>query len=201
MKMSNREKYQAAFSVLHASADHSTQKYRTDNRPVFMVRRFAAACACMIIMVTGGLAVYAYGGQVIREVWGWGNNMKYTETTDSETGETEKQVRLMTGSLTDPVEIRNDRLYFIVNGEDIDITDQISETEAFEYEFTDEDGYRHYWLVGKNGPEPGYYGYGEYIKDPDGEWIGGYSARTNLDENGKGTEWLEIGKEKIGFSK
>lgn len=195
MKMSNKEKYQAAFSVLHASAGYSAEKHR----PVFMFRRFAAVCACMIIMFTGSYAVYAYGGQVIREVWGWGNNMRYTETTDSETGETQKQVKVMTESLTDPVEIRGDRLYFIVNGENIDITGQISETEAFAYEYTDEDGYTHYWLVGKNGPETNYYGYGEYIKDADGKWIGGYSARTNLDENGKGTYWLEAGKEKIGF--
>lgn len=201
MKMSNQEKYQAAFSVLHASAQYSTQKQRAENRPVFMVRRFAAVCACMILMLAGGYGVYALGGQAVREVWGWGNNMHYTETTDSETGETEKQVKVMTESLTDPVEIRNDRLYFIVNGEDIDITGLISETEAYEYEYTDENGNTHYWLVGKNGPETNYYGYGEYIRDADGKWLGGYSARTNLDENGKGTEWLEAGKKKIGFPK
>lgn len=199
MKMSNKEKYQAAFSVLHASAQHSTHKQQTENRPVFMVRRFAAVCAGVILMLAGGYGVYALGGQVVREVWGWGNNMRYTETTDSETGETEKQVKVMTESLTDPVEIRDDRLYFIVNGEDIDITGLISETKAYEYEYTDEEGYVHYWLVGKNGSETAYYGYGEYIKGADGKWIGGYSARTNLDENGKGTEWLETGKERIGF--
>ena len=199
MKMSNKEKYQEAFSVLHASVVHSMQKQQTENRPVFMVRRFAAVCAGVIIMLAGGYGVYALGGQAVREVWGWGNNMRYTETTDSETGETEKQVKVMTESLTDPVEIRDNRLYFIVNGEDIDITGLISETQAYEYEYTDEEGYVHYWLVGKNGPETNYYGYGEYIKDADGKWIGGYSARTNLDENGKGTEWLEAGKEQIGF--
>ena len=108
-----------------------------------MVRRFAAVCACMIMMLAGGYGVYAISGHVVREVWGWGNNMQYTEITDSETGETEKQVKVMTESLTDPVEIRNDRLYFIVNGENIDITGMISETKAYEYEYIDEEGCTH----------------------------------------------------------
>ena len=97
------------------------------------------------------------------------------------------------------VEVEDGRLWFIVNGEHIDITDEISETEPFLYEYTDEGGVIHYWLIGKNGPELENWGYGEYLYKPEENWMAGYSARTNLDPDSEGPAWLEKGKEQINF--
>ena len=70
-------------------------------------------------------------------------------------------VYVMTGNLTEPVKIENGRLIFIVNNENIDISDMVSTTTAFRYAYTDDDGLIHEWVVGMNGEEPEHYGYAE----------------------------------------
>ena len=104
----------------------------------------------------------------------------------------------MTSSLTEPVQIENGKLFFIVNDEHIDITNSVSESEPYVYDYTDNEGYIHYWIIGLNGLELEHYGYGEYIKDSDNAWIAGYSARTDLDPDKEGPEWLSRGKQMIG---
>ena len=104
----------------------------------------------------------------------------------------------MTESLTEPVAMENEKLYFIVNDEHIDITDSVSESEPYVYDYVDKDGYTHYWIIGLNGPEPGHYGYGEYIKDSGDTWIAGYTARIDLDPEKELPEWLQKGKQIIG---
>ena len=102
---------------------------------------------------------------------------------------------LHTDNLTEPVKIDDGKIYFVVNDEKIDITDKISETTAFEYEYTDDEGNTHIWLVGLNSDNIKDYGYAEYIKNIDGDWTGGYSARVNIESNGKtNAEWLENAK-------
>ena len=45
-------------------------------------------------------------------------------------GGIENTVYVHTDDLTEPVSFENGRMYFIVNDEHIDITDQVSETES-----------------------------------------------------------------------
>lgn len=196
--MNNREKYKQAFSVLHASDTTKMEVKTVELSKYSMMRRITAACAGLILVLGTGMVVYAYGGHIVRQIFGWGNNMTITNTIDPETEENKNEVMVMTDSLTKPIIVEDDRIIFVVNGEHIDITDQMSETEPYSYEYEDEEGYKHYWFVGINNAEKGEYGFGEYIMDTNGEWAGGYSAWTNLDENGDGPEWLEIGKDKIG---
>ena len=68
------------------------------------------------------------------------------------------------------MELREGRLYFVVNGENLDITDRVSRTESFTYEYEDEQQVTHYWVVGLNGDTPDSYGYAEYLKTD--TWIG-----------------------------
>ena len=88
--------------------------------------------------------------------------------------------------LTDPAELRDGRLIFLVNGEERDITGEVSETECFHYEYTDAEGSVHYWLVGLNSPELEGFGYAEFIRDTGGDWLGGYSVGTELGLDGRG---------------
>lgn len=60
-------------------------------------------------------------------------------------------------------EVRDGRLYFIANGEDIDITDQCSMDTAFIYVVEDSFGYIHYLCVGGT---PEYWGEEEHIYNP-----------------------------------
>ena len=154
-----------------------------------------AAAVCLIL----ALSVTAYAACAYEKIFGWGNNLEIRRAAD-ENDESVNAVILHTDALTEPVQFENGRMYFVVNNEHIDITDKISQTEAFRYEYSDEEGNTHLWLVGLLSENPGHYGYAEYIKDPSGEWIGGYSARINSEPDGR-TEalWLEIAKSELNI--
>ena len=123
----------------------------------------------------------------VRQLFGWGGNMEITQHDDG------AEVRIFTDNLTEPVEIRDGRMFFIVNGENIDITDQVSQTKAFTYQYVDEQGVTHMWVVGMNSEELENYGYAEYLKTD--TWQGGYSARVNINADGTTeAQWLEIWK-------
>ena len=196
--MNNHDKYKQAFSVLQMSGNTSFEPGKGKMPHYTAIRKTAAACFCTLAILSLGVLAYAYGEQIVREVMGWGGNMKMTEAVNPENGTTEKTVTVMTESLTEPVAMENEKLYFIVNDEHIDITDSVSESEPYVYDYVDKDGYTHYWIIGLNGPEPGHYGYGEYIKDSGDTWIAGYTARIDLDPEKELPEWLQKGKQIIG---
>ena len=171
----------------HAQSAETTYK----DRYTVPVRwhRLLPLVAAVILLLASGMVTYA----AKPSLFGWGGNFEVRDT-----GHGTESV-LHTDSLVDPVEVEDGRLWFIVNGEHIDITDEISETEPFLYEYTDESNVIHYWLVGKNGPELENWGYGEYLYKPEEEWMAGYSARTNLGPDNEGPVWLEKGKDLINF--
>lgn len=73
--------------------------------------------------------------------------------------------------------IVNGRLYFLGNGEKIDITDAVAEDKPYYYTYQDAYGLTHYMVVGYSG-ELDNYGIYEFIKDETGEegvngWITG----------------------------
>ena len=195
--MTNKEKYKQAFGVLHASENISLEAAMNRKEYTKPKRKLAAVCVCAALMLALGVTAYAYGGKLIRHIYGWGENLEIVEETD-ENGVTQTTSVLYTDNMTDPVEYRDGRMIFLVNGEEKDITDSVSETEAFRYEYEDEDGNTHYWLVGLNTDEPGNYGYAEYIRGSGGEWLGGYSARVNDEPDGSSSAlWLEAGKTEL----
>ena len=192
--MTNKEKYKRAFSALHASENISLEVDKDmKNKRVFN-KKIMAVCTCCLAMFGVGATVYAHNYQIINKILGWGNNLEITQEVD-ENGETSSISILHTDNLTEPVKIDDGKIYFVVNDEKIDITDKISETTAFEYEYTDDEGNTHIWLVGLNSDNIKDYGYAEYIKNIDGDWTGGYSARVNIESDGKtNAEWLENAK-------
>ena len=151
-------------------------------------RFLTIALAAALILALG---ITAYGGRVL---FGWGGNMEIrAEKTD---GGIETNVLVHTENLAEPVRFEEGRMVFIVNDEHLDITDQVSETQPFTYRFTDEEGVTHYWIIGKNGPEPEHYGFAEYIQPAEGDWTAGYVARTNNNE----APWLDRAIEELGLN-
>ena len=199
--MNNRELYKQAFGALPAPERISLTADRQTQRKTFRpAGRLCLVCACTVLALGLAVAAYACGGQILDHVFGWGNNIEIT-TAVGENGESCNEVRIHTDNLTEPVEWRSGRMIFIVNNESIDITDRLSETEAFSYEYTDAGGSRHLWLVGLNSANITNYGYAEYIKRADGTWLGGGPVRVNLDENGRSSAvWLESAKQRLNIT-
>lgn len=184
--MNNRDKYKMAFSVLHASTQTdwealmeqgTKKKYGKTTVRLILI---AAAICLMTVTVSA---------DSVRQLFGWGGNMEIAQYDDS------AEVLVHTDEMTEPVEIRDGRMYFIVNGENVDITDQVSKTKAFTYQYVDEQGVTHDLLVGLIGEELEDYAYAEYLRSGT-VWQGGYSARVNINPDGTTeAQWLEIWKE------
>ena len=192
--MTNKENYKQAFSVLHASDNISLEVHMNRKKVFKPARKLVSVCVCAALLCALIVTAYAYGGEFISRIYGWGSNFEIKQEID-ENGEAVSISILYTESLNDPVEISDGRMIFIVNNENIDITDQISETDAFRYEYVDEEGNIHFWLVGLNSDNIENFGYAEYIKDPSGTWAGGYSARVNTEADGStSAQWLEKAK-------
>lgn len=182
--MNNRDKYKKAFSVLHASDSTDweaimEQKAKKKHGKTAMKLVLLAAVVCLMTVTASADSV--------RQLFGWGGNMRIDQYEDG------AEVRIFTEKLTEPVEIRDGRMYFIVNGEDMDITDQVSQTKAFTYSYEDAQGVTHIWVLGLNSEELEHYGYAEYLKTD--TWQGGYSARVNSNADGTTeAQWLEVWK-------
>ena len=171
--------------ALRSEVLHMTQKEKTS--PPYSRRVLLLAAVAVLLLALG---VSAYAGQ---SIYGWGGNVEIRTEGDNHF------TILHTDSLTEPVEFQNGRMIFIVNGETLDITDRVSETRPFTYAYTDAEGIRHFWAIGLNGPELTHYGYAEYLYKEGENWIGGYSARTNLDPDNPGPGWLEAAKVQFGI--
>lgn len=213
MTMTNKEKYKQAFGVLHASGTiplgESRKKSDITNLEKGMVidikhksfkSKFAAVCIGVAVVLAAGVTAYAYGGELISNIFGWGGNFEIRETVD-ENGAITTESILNTDNLTEPVVIQDGRMIFIVNDQQTDITSLVSETKAYMYEYADEEGNTHIWLVGLNSGSIEDYGYGEFIKDVDGEWVGGYSTGISLLEEGGGTsaQWYNEAKKELNI--
>ena len=199
--MTNREKYKQAFGVLHASGNYAWEADRNmDKKKTFRpTKKLMAACVCAAVLICAGLSAYAYGGQVISRVFGWGDNFEM-RTELNENGQAQTISILHTDDLTEPVVFKDGKMVFIVNDEKIDITDQVSENKAYYYECDDAEGNTHVWLIGLNSAELQNYGYAEYVKDTDGRWLTGYSARVNIEADGTSSaEWLENAKKELNI--
>ena len=182
--MNNRDKYKKAFSVLHASTQtdwEALMEQKTKKKYGKTTVRLILIAAVVCLMTV------TVSADSVRQLFGWGGNMEITQHDDG------AEVRIFTDNLTEPVEIRDGRMFFIVNGENIDITDQVSQTKAFTYQYVDEQSVTHMWVVGLNSEELENYGYAEYLKTD--TWQGGYSARVNGNADGTTeAQWLEIWK-------
>ena len=132
--------------------------------------RFAAAAAAIVmaLLLTDGV-VYAYTGTGLLSRIVAFNGTIFTKTVDEEGNMTSK-AELNLEEATAPAEYIDGRLYLTVNGENLDITEEVSDTTAYNYIYEDADSITHYIII---GGKPESFGYAEFLQDADKEWIGG----------------------------
>lgn len=128
----------------------------------------AAAAIVMALLLTDG-AVYAYTGNGLISRIVALNGTVFTKTVD-EDGNVTSEAELNLAEATAPAEYRDGRLYLTVNGENLDITEEVSDTTAYIYLYKDASSITHYMII---GGEPESFGYAEFMQDAEGVWIGG----------------------------
>ena len=87
-------------------------------------------------------------------------------------------------------QVKDGRLFFVLDGKWTDITDKCSATETFLYEQDGENGYKTILFVGGT---PDDYGWGQIIRNPNGEMVEGMAF---VDDENTEPEWLKHLKEK-----
>lgn len=170
--MTDKEQYKRAFGTLRASREIQLEAAMKK----WNGRKLVIACACVIALLGVSATAYAYGGSI----FGWRNNVEI-----SQSGKNLSEVSLHIDEMTSPVVFEEGRMIFIVNEEHIDITDRVRAEEGFVYNYTDDQGIRHKWVVGLSSQDLEDYGYAEFLFR-DGEMIGGY-AHNAIDGE---TPWL-----------
>ncbi|MDD6571608.1 MAG: hypothetical protein PUF12_04365 [Thermoflexaceae bacterium] len=156
-------------------------------KPVLL---FAAVCA-ILLAVKSATYTYAY---VEKRWFSYNNKAEFTNETDDD-GMLHAYASYDTSDTDAPAEYIDGRIYFTVNGENRDITDDISETRPYTYSFIDEESVTHYFIIGGT---PEHFGYAEFLWSEDEHWIGGY---VHGSDNGDGKEdaWFVNGKEALGI--
>ena len=96
------------------------------------------------------------------------------------------------------IALEEGRLWFVADGQRLDVTDQIDDETPYVHTRVDEQGNLHYWIVGGTTED---YGWFEGVKLPNGSGGGGGipHSRTDLTQADKleEPEWYLTGKEQV----
>jgi len=166
------------------------QTMKKSPRPVVLWKRAAAAVAMLVLVIVLSPTVRAaVNNWVVKYFWP-DSDITIYEMTD-ENGEVVGIAGVDTES-PGFVRLVNGRLYFLGNGEKIDITEQITEEEPYYYTFVDEYGLTHNMAVGISGGIENF-GIYEFIRnEAESEWITG-TGRNFLDpETETRYPWVDL---------
>ena len=160
-------------------------------KPVW--RRLAAAAAVLVMVLCISPKVRAAANQwIVKYFWSDSDITIYEET--NEDGEVVATIASVDTEAPPFARMINGRLYFLGNGEKIDITDQIAEDAPYYYSYEDEYGFTHEMAVGYSDSMENY-GIYEFIwKEENGEKIWTMGTGRNFLSNETGTRypWVEL---------
>ena len=136
-----------------------------------------AAIIALSSMLLVGFA-FAYGTQII-ELLGGGR---------IESGDSSVSISMVESY---PYEVREGRVYFMLDGSGKDITSYCSEDTFYQYESINENGYRHVLLIGGT---PDNLGWTEIVFDENGNLVGSTGIGSAY------TEWENMGRKQLGLA-
>lgn len=171
--------------IRRAMADKQEKRW---NR--LILKRIGAFAAVLVLMVALSPTVRAaVNDWVVKYFWP-DSDITIYEMTD-ENGNTVG----ITGVDTEApafARLVNGRLYFLGNGEKIDITEEITEKKPYFYSYVDEYGLTHYMAVGISGSIENF-GIYEFIRDEvKGEWVTGTGRNFLSAETQTRYPWVDI---------
>lgn len=165
------------------------EKRKPERKPVHRLHPVAAALALVILMLSLSTEVRAAVNGLVVKYFFPDSDITIYEELD-ENGE----VIRITGVDTEAppfARIVNGRLYFLGNGQKIDITDQITEEAPYYYTYVDDYGLTHYMAVGYSGSIENF-GIYEFIREENGEWVTGTGRNFLSMETETRYPWVEL---------
>lgn len=167
----------------------TVKKKRHTARKVIVLAAALAACLALVGFTWGEQIIQLMsGGQVIigqTEIGGGYGTVIMSDGYDKEGNPT-------------VIALEEGRLWFVADGQRLDVTDQVDDDTPYVHTLIDEQGNLRYWIVGGT-PED--YGWFEGVKLPDGSGGGGGvpHSRTDLTQAEKleEPEWYLTGKEQV----
>lgn len=161
--------YKRTFDAIHLSTEHQQQirselvsnlaKRQEENKnikPNIKVKHIFVAAAIAVMMLA--LAGFAFGSQIIHLLSGG----QFVNGIDEDGNHF---TSMETGFVKEPVEIRNGRIYFILDELDLDITEYCTKETYYQYERIDNEGNRNIVIV---GGMPDNLGWAEFVWAIDG---------------------------------
>lgn len=165
-------------------------------------KKIAVASAVMgLVLISATTVSFASEGKVLNYLYTFLNGSGITEEYDEESGDRSTTIS-MNATENPPVTLDNETLYYIVDGEKIDITNLISDKVAYIGEYVDEQQITHKFIIGGEAKDESF-GYEENLFDSNGEFLGssGYSGSKVEGFGGEDKPvWLVDGRQKIGRS-
>lgn len=172
-----------------ATVRSAMKEKRNTGRRAGRLHPVAAALAVVILMLSMSTEVRAaVNGLVVKYFFPDSDITLYEEL--DENGE----VIRITGVDTEaPAFARmvNGRLYFLGNGEKIDITDLIGEEEPYYYTYVDDYGLTHYMAVAYSGTIENF-GIYEFIREKNDDWITGTGRNFMNSETETRYPWVDL---------
>lgn len=178
MPPEHKEKIRA--SLLERFAE--TQEEHIFTKKQIRPRRSLIIAAALLLALA--LVGFTFGSQIINLLSGGRFSVGHSDGTDI--------VSITLGSADVPFSVRENQIYFVLDGSDKNITNQCSNESYYQYEVIDELGYRHVILIGGT---PDNVGWAEMVWDSTGK-ASGCTYVLNSEEE---PEWLTSGKAAFGY--
>ena len=174
-----REALSSRISEIERENNYMNTKSVAYRKPKVALIAAAIALSCMLL---AGFA-FAYGTQII-ELLGGGR----IESAVSSSGDSSVSISIVESY---PYEVREGRVYFVLDCSGKDITSYCSEDTFYQYEKINENGYRHVLLI---GGMPDNIGWTEIVFDENGNLVGSTGIGSAY------TEWENIGRKQLGLA-
>ncbi len=173
---------------------------KNNMKPWSILKKIAVASMIAVIgMVSVTTVSFASEGRLFNYLYTFFSGSGVTNEYDEQTGIGKASIE-MNAIENPPVKLDGGKLNFIVNGNETDITKQISIRVPYIGEYVDEQNVVHKFIIGGE-PKEECYGYEENLFDGDGKFIGAsgyYGSKVEGIGSDDEPEWLVVGRNKIG---
>lgn len=187
-----------SINLTEKGLDNMQVKKNISVRKKVLVSVIAAAVICAV-----PAGVYAaWHGDIIQFISGGGRIAHYEDNLPSDATQEETEDYLsdildqeMAQAESDVdasdsyLKVENGRLILNPDGEKLDITDELSETEPYIHTVEPGDGTTHYLIIGGTIDN---YGLAEFVQTDDGQWQGGFSNNATGEWYINGVQQLEL---------